>query len=395
MPPDEKKTMAIKETMDIMPIEILKERIKIIHTVMKEVMQDGVHYGKIPGCGDKPALLKPGAEKIMATFHIAPDPQIADLSTPNCIHYRIVCRALSADGIFLGAGVGEASSNEEKYQWRAALNEEEFNVTPETERRVKFQKRWQKNIQTYKVIQVQQIRTNPADIANTVLKMAKKRSLVDMTLTVTAASDIFTQAPEADEDDIEDKGNGSGAGEGPGKTEEELKKEWSTAETELKQVAKVNKLGTAEITKIIQEVNQGKTLEERVELLQAKITGLKKPPVTMVEIEKAAETSVEPEPALKQTEVPIPTPAQPAANVSQIEQDVMRQLESEYYGKIIIITQQNRRKMLPSYDTVMREVFALGKEPGPKIKLIREKLAEIGIDADAEIAKLDQVVHKQ
>ncbi len=34
---------------------------------------------------------------------------------------------------------------------------------------------------------------NPADNYNTVLKMAKKRALVDAVLTATAASDIFTQ----------------------------------------------------------------------------------------------------------------------------------------------------------------------------------------------------------
>jgi len=41
---------------------------------------------------------------------------------------------------------------------------------------------------------------NPADYYNTCLKMAKKRALVDATLTTTAASDIFTQDIEDDPD---------------------------------------------------------------------------------------------------------------------------------------------------------------------------------------------------
>ena len=41
---------------------------------------------------------------------------------------------------------------------------------------------------------------NPADYYNTALKMAKKRALVDACLTVTAASDIFSQ--DLEEDDI-------------------------------------------------------------------------------------------------------------------------------------------------------------------------------------------------
>jgi hypothetical protein len=49
-----------------------------------------------------------------------------------------------------------------------------------------------------------------ADVYNTVLKMAKKRSLVDATITATAASDIFTQdvednAPEPEMRPAEDQ----------------------------------------------------------------------------------------------------------------------------------------------------------------------------------------------
>ena len=98
---------------------------------------------------------------------------------------------MSSSGAFLGAGIGECSSSEEKYAWRRAICDEEFDETPENRRRVKFSK-YQGKIEKTK-----QIRTNPADVSNTVLKMAKKRGLVDAVLTVTAASDLFTQ-------DIED-----------------------------------------------------------------------------------------------------------------------------------------------------------------------------------------------
>jgi hypothetical protein len=45
-----------------------------------------------------------------------------------------------------------------------------------------------------------QVRMNQSDIANTVLKMAKKRALVDAVLTITGASDCFSQ----DLDDMDD-----------------------------------------------------------------------------------------------------------------------------------------------------------------------------------------------
>ncbi len=165
----------------------IRANVNLIQEVMKSVMQVGQHYGKIPGAGDKPTLLKAGAEKIMATFRLAPDPEIMDLSKNGCIRYQIKCRLISPSGRYLGAGVGEASTDEEKYKWRVIVSKEEWEATPETERRIKFKRDGQ----------VKQVRTNPADLANTVLKMAKKRSLVDAVLTVTAASDIFTQ-------DIED-----------------------------------------------------------------------------------------------------------------------------------------------------------------------------------------------
>jgi hypothetical protein len=53
----------------------IKGQVKLIQDVMSAVMSNGEHYGVIPGCGDKPALLKPGAEKLNLTFRMAPDPE--------------------------------------------------------------------------------------------------------------------------------------------------------------------------------------------------------------------------------------------------------------------------------------------------------------------------------
>jgi hypothetical protein len=155
---------------------------------MRAVMQDGTHFGTIPGTG-KPSLFKAGSEKILSTFRIAIDPLVEDLSTYDQARYRVTCRATSqVTGACLGSGVGECSSMEEKYSYRGIVCEKEWDATPEDRRRVKFLRDGR---------EVKQVRTNPADVANTVLKMAKKRAQIDVTLTVTAASDIFTQ-------DIED-----------------------------------------------------------------------------------------------------------------------------------------------------------------------------------------------
>lgn len=167
----------------------VRAQVNLIQEVMKSVMQNGQHYGVIPGAGNKPTLLKPGAEKLMLTFNLTPDPIVEDLSTGDAHRYRVTCRIYDRDGHYLGAGLGEASSNEEKYKWRGVVCPEEYAEAPEDRKRSK----WKKGYGNEPAKRVLQIRTEPADIANTILKMAKKRALVDATLTVTAASDIFTQ----------------------------------------------------------------------------------------------------------------------------------------------------------------------------------------------------------
>ena len=168
----------------------VRAQVNLMQDVMQEVMQKDTHFGVIPGT-KQPSLYKAGAEKIMSTFRLAADPSVEDLGRDGEVHYRVKVSILSASGLFLGAGMGECSSQEDKYAWRGVVCDEEFEATPENRRRVKFSK-YQGRVE-----QKKQVRTNPADVANTILKMAKKRGLIDGVLTVTAASDLFTQ-------DIED-----------------------------------------------------------------------------------------------------------------------------------------------------------------------------------------------
>ena len=144
----------------------LKAQVKLIQDVMKDTMKDGEHYGAIPGCGPKPTLLKPGAEKLCLTFRLSPSYGIARTNLDDGHReYEVVTTLTHIDtGKVIGQGVGTCSTMEKKYK-----------------------------------------KSPPADIYNTVLKMGKKRSLVDAALTATAASDIFTQ-------DIEEMGKDNGNG---------------------------------------------------------------------------------------------------------------------------------------------------------------------------------------
>ena len=191
----------------------LEEQVNTIQLAMKSLMKDGTHYGKIPGCGDKPALLKPGAEKILFMFKMAPKFEVETIRMDKG-HREIIIKSVICDsqGRFLGEGLGSCSTLESKYRWRNAGK-----VCPECgnqgsifRQKADYGGGWYCNqgkggcnekfkpgTDGCKLIENQDGGKveNPdiADQYNTVLKMAKKRSLVDGTLTVTAASDVFEQ----------------------------------------------------------------------------------------------------------------------------------------------------------------------------------------------------------
>ena len=164
-----------------MAVADIISHVAMVQEVMRAVMKPEVHYGVIPGT-DKPTLYKQGAEVLCMAFRVADSYQVEDLSTADVVRYRVTCTGVhQMNGIVLGTGMGEASSGEEKYKWRKAWDEE-FNATPANMRRVKSGKYTTK-----------QVRTEPADLANTILKMANKRAKIAMTINVTACGDMFGQ----------------------------------------------------------------------------------------------------------------------------------------------------------------------------------------------------------
>lgn len=152
-------------------LQVAKQQIQLIQHAMKDIMIEKQHYGKVPGCGEKNVLLKPGAEKLCLLFGlrmvIDPDKDIA-VKDFDAYHreYRITCHLFNKAGLEVATGVGSCSTMEGKYAFRTTWVNGAKKKTPND------------NIQ---------------DTYNTVLKMAKKRAHVDATITATGASDIFTQ----------------------------------------------------------------------------------------------------------------------------------------------------------------------------------------------------------
>jgi hypothetical protein len=191
---------------------------------LDRVMTEGVHYGVIPGTGNKPSLYKAGAEVLAMTFGLAPVFQIrrADLAGGHR-EYEITCQLRHVPtGALLGEGVGSCSTMESKYRWRRgerkcptcnapAIMRSKF-VDKETnaagwycyDKRGGCGAQFPHNAPAI-VEQVSGRVENPdiADTYNTVLKMAKKRAQVDATLTAVGASDLLTQ----DLEDLHDAGD--------------------------------------------------------------------------------------------------------------------------------------------------------------------------------------------
>jgi hypothetical protein len=238
MPRKESAGLTASETHRFSATEI-RARVNLVQEVMQGIMKKDTHYGTIPGT-PKPTLYKPGAEVLCVTFRVAQSYRIEDLGDAITARYRVTCIGThQVTGTVLGEGVGECSSAEEKYKWRGAVCTEEFDLTPEGFRRIKFAK-YKGNVE--KKIQV---RTEAADLSNTVLKMACKRAMIAMTLNVTAASDIFTQ----DIEDLPEELRGhEGAGVPP--VNAELRDKWVNAANACADKASLEKTWAAGLAEI-------------------------------------------------------------------------------------------------------------------------------------------------
>ena len=195
-------------------VQDVLEQVSKIQNVMREVMKDGEHFGVIPGCGKKPSLLKPGAEKLAFTFRLAPrfegERNPIDLGRGHR-EYVIRCELVHIPtGTFVGSGVGSCCTMEGKYRYRTGPVESTGRQVPGEYwncRKTDPQKAQNllggpglstKKIDgKWEIVKAgEKVEGEPYDAYNTVLKMAKKRALVDAILTATAASDIFTQDVE-------------------------------------------------------------------------------------------------------------------------------------------------------------------------------------------------------
>lgn len=126
-----------------------------IEAVIAENLRAGVDYSTLPRCGNKPVLLKGGAEHLASILGLRTTSEVINrvqVLEKNLVLLEVATTVYDKDGNILAVGLGSCNTLETKY-----------------------------------------IKQGMANSLNTVLKIARKRSYVDGVLSATQSSRIFTQ----------------------------------------------------------------------------------------------------------------------------------------------------------------------------------------------------------
>lgn len=244
-------TVTADDFMPLLSTQKALARKEALNHIIKEVLIEGVDYGIQPGSANEQKVLKKsGAEKLCSVFGLAPrivekveieDWSGADHGGEPFFYFKYTI-ALYRGDLFLGEATGSCNSWETKYRWRWVTDAEakdrpdyaklvkrggrrkvfepdfaidkaettgrygkpaaywtHFRSQIEAGGAQRITKRkmgtrifdgWELEIDD---LLVRVPNPNPADVVNTVQKMAYKRALVAPVLVVTNCSDAFTQ----------------------------------------------------------------------------------------------------------------------------------------------------------------------------------------------------------
>jgi hypothetical protein len=146
-------SLSIIENVNLQQIQGTLTKIAQFQQLVQNQLKQNHDYGIIPGT-PKPTLLKPGAEKILMLMGLRSEFEIVDSTRDfekGFFQYQVRCKLYRGDTL-ITEGLGAANTKERKY-----------------------------------------LKQDPYTIDNTVLKIAKKRALIDAVLLVASLSEVFTQ----------------------------------------------------------------------------------------------------------------------------------------------------------------------------------------------------------
>ena len=105
------------------------DRMNTLTLFVKQTLRNELDYGEIPGCGKKPVLFKPGAEKIATLFglHVNLERLEAikdftgkDFNGEPFFSFEYMATLKNRQGDVVAQCVGSCNSWEDKYRWRKA-----------------------------------------------------------------------------------------------------------------------------------------------------------------------------------------------------------------------------------------------------------------------------------
>ena len=188
----EVNNLSIIDQGDMVSFKKTIEKIAQWQNLVQTNLKEGKDYGTIPGTS-KPTLYKSGAEKIIMLGKLRSTFEILDETKDweNEFFQFEIRWNLWVGEVIIAQGVGLCSSKEDKYRYRW-VSEKKLpnNVNKDSlPCRVKSGKYGE-----YKQYRVEN--EDICSIANTILKMAKKRAEIDAALLVGSLSELFTQDVE-------------------------------------------------------------------------------------------------------------------------------------------------------------------------------------------------------
>ena len=189
---NEVNSLSIIDQGDMVSFKQTMQKINQWQNLVQSNLKKDKDYGIIPGTS-KPTLYKPGAEKIVMLGKLRSTFDILDETKDyekEFFQFEVRWNLWAGENLIC-QGVGLCSSKEDKYRYRW-VSEKKLPNNIKKENLL-----WKEKDGKYGKYKVYRIENEDiCSIANTILKMAKKRALIDAALLVGSLSELFTQDDE-------------------------------------------------------------------------------------------------------------------------------------------------------------------------------------------------------